>query len=493
MDVYQCTNSSKFPFLLPLYGVRGQGAYNKHMKIKSIIVFLFVFHLVFSQINMTGSESPIVLSNFKFQHPMTVTSVEEVAIVKVRIAKGTEPQATAYKALIAAANSQQYFIPNAPVTMQIDSGYTNGNLQQMRTWLGNEASAAYTSALAYTYSGDTKYATKAIQVMNAWAGKGTTFTGGGRFLQLGAWFTPMLYAADLLNDYKGWNTTDKTTFKTWWREQVLVHTHEALYKYNNNQKDAGMIGVMAASVVLEDSGLMQECLNEFLSYFQTNASITDHPKQWKIYNDYRGIFLTDEVDRNLGRSGLTYTYLAMTTTVQNMEMARYAGYNFWTAKTLNNGSFLGVIEQLFKWSILGETYPWYTNPDNDKTYQRNCFEIAKSNCLISTPMRDWIINNRPLDGAQGDQYVTLNKGDIFNYPITDIGEIRTENVHIFRLSNGIVNIKSTNDNKTDAIIYNKLGMKLKQISLSQGDNLVTLPINDLYIVQVENKAFKIIL
>lgn len=463
------------------------------MKTKLTIIFVLVGHLGFSQIKMTGSESPIVLSNFKFQHPMTVTSVEEVAIVKARIAKGTEPQATAFKALIAAANSQQYFLPNAPATMQIDSGYTNGNLQQMRTWLGNEASSAYTSALAFTYSGDPKYATKAIEIMNAWANKGTTFTGGGRFLQLGAWFSPMLYAADLLNDYEGWNATDKAKFKNWWREQVLVHTHEALYKYDNNQKDAGMIGAMAAAIVLEDSGLLQECLNEFLSYFKTNASVTDHPKQWKIYNDYRGIYLTEDIDRNLGRSGLTYTYLAMTTAVQNMEMARYAGYNFWTAKTVNGGSFQGVIEQLFKWSILGDAFPWYANPDNDKTYQRNSYEIANSNCLLSTPMKDWLSKNRPLDGAQGDEYVTLNKGDIFNYTITEITKTKTDIVHIFRQSSGILNIKSATDNKVEAIIYNKLGMKLKQISLSMGDNLVTLPINDLYIIQVKNEVFKIIL
>ena len=463
------------------------------MKIKLIIIFVFVGHLGFSQIKMTGSESPIVLMNFKFQHPMTVTSVDEVAIVKARIANGTEPQATAYKALIAIANAQLYFIPNAPATMQIDSGYTNGNLQQMRTWLGNEASAAYTSALAFTYSGDTKYATKAIEIMNAWASKGTTFTGGGRFLQLGAWFSPMLYAADLLNDYDGWNATDKAKFKNWWREQVLVHTHEALYKYRNNQKDAGMLGSMAAAMVLEDSGLLQECLNEFLSYFQTKASVTDHPKQWKIYNDYRGIYLIEDIDRNLGRSGLTYTYLAMTCAVQNMEMARYAGYNFWTAKTLNSGSFQGVIEQLFKWSILGDVFPWNANPYNDKTYQRNSYEIANSNCILSTPMKDWLSNNRPLDGAQGDEYVTLNKGDIFNYTTTDIGETRTDNIHIFRQNNGIINIKLAIANKVEAIIYNKLGMKLKQLSLSMGDNFVALPIKDLYIVQVENIAFKIIL
>ena len=36
-------------------------------------------------------------------------------------------------------------------------------------------------------------------------------------------------------------------------------------------------------------------------------------------------------------------------------------------------------------------------------------------------------------------------------------------------------------------------MRLKQISLINGDNFISLPTNDLYIVQIDKKAFKILL
>ena len=381
------------------------------MKIKIIILFFVFGHLGFAQINMTGSESPIVLSNFKFQHPMTVTSAREVAIVKDRIARSIEPQASAFKNLIFAADSLQTFLPDPPDTFNIWKGDP-----ELRDSLWRNCSAAYTSALAYVYTGNAKYAVKAVEVLNTWARKNTVFTGKSRFLQLGAWFTPMLYAADLLYGYDGWKTEDRIVFKKWWKQQCLVNTLEVMRTKLNNWADAGVIGCMAAAVVFEDQELFEETLNELLSYYKANLSgkAASLGTSWKLANDSKGVYLPLEAVREEGRKGLTYSYLAMTTTVQSLEMARYAGYNFWTAKTPQGADFQGVIEQMFRWSILGEVFPWYANPDNEKSVQRNCYEIANSNCELPGSMKDWLNSNRPVQGAQGDEYVTLNKGDIIN-------------------------------------------------------------------------------
>ena len=467
------------------------------MKKLLFLVTIFLFSQIsFAQINMTGTESSIVLTNFTFRHPMTATSVEEIVKVKDRIAKGIEPQASAYKKLVAAGNVQLYFIPDPPDSMNIIGGYEPGNtLVAQRAWLWKNCSCAYTCALAYAYTGETKYANKAVAVLNAWATKGTVFYGGDAGLQLGSYFSPMLYAADLLHDYAGWTATDRTKFKTWWTARCLVHTKTIMNTKFNNWLDAGLLGVMSAAVVFEDVNLLQTALNKLLLYFQVNpSSSTPANPSWKMSKDSRGYYLTDEVDRNLGRSGLTYSYYSLTTGVQCFEIARYAGYNFWTAKTTKGATCQGVIEQLFKWSIDGVTFPFYTGtPDNDKANQFNSYEIANSNFKVSSTITQWLATNRPVIGAQGDEYVTLNKGDIFNYTITDISEITTDNFRIFRQSNGIVNIKSSIDYKVQAIVYNKLGMRLKQIPLINGDNFISLQANDLYIVQIDKKAFKILL
>ena len=93
--------------------------------------------------------------------------------------------------------------------------------------------------------------------------------------------------------------------------------------------------------------------------------------------------------------------------------ARYAGFDFWQAAT-QGATFQKVIEQLYKWSMAGQNFLWNSKPDNKKTNQFNSFEIAKNNCQLPGKIISWLNANRPLVGAQGDQYVTLNKGDISN-------------------------------------------------------------------------------
>ena len=43
--------------------------------------------------------------------------------------------------------------------------------------------------------------------------KMTVFTGGDRGVQLGSWFSPMLYAADLIDDHAGWTSAERINFK----------------------------------------------------------------------------------------------------------------------------------------------------------------------------------------------------------------------------------------------------------------------------------------
>lgn len=329
-----------------------------------------------------------------------------------------EPQKTAFRKLIYIADSFQRFIPDPPVSMEIISGKQNSstrNTLDQRIWLWRNCSAAYTSALAFTYTGNQKYADKAVKILNAWVNKGTVFIGNGRYLQIGAWFSPMLYAADLLHDFEGWNQNDRAKFKKWWQDQCLVNTLEIMVNKKNNFKDAGILGVISAAMVFEDRELLEKALNELLLAYKKNPKDASKNESWKIAKDEKGVYLPLEAERELGRKGLVYSYLSMTTTVQSMEMARYAGYNFWTAKTPDGGTYQGVIEQLFKWSIQGEPFPWNPKPDNEKSVQVNSFEIANSNCRIPAAMKAWLKKNRPVLGAQGDEYVTLNKGDIFNY------------------------------------------------------------------------------
>ncbi|MGE5606422.1 MAG: alginate lyase family protein, partial [Bacteroidota bacterium] len=298
--------------------------------------------------------TPIDLNQIIFSHPMTVINRSEFSVVKELIAKNINPQAFAFQNLIADADEALQFIPDPPANMNIMSSYELGNnLQEMRAWLWKNCHAAYCSALAYAYSGKIDYAEKAVSILNAWAKKATTFYGAECGLQLGSYFTPMLYAADLLTDYSGWNEWDQQDFKEWWRKNCLVHTREVMYSKDNDWKDAGILGVLAAAVVLEDPTLFYEALVELASY-----SYGD----WKLKRNNNTVYLPREVNRNNGRNGITYTNYAFTCLVQAIEIARYAGFNFWNLKTTSGASLKEAVESLFKWDVLGAPFPWNQNP-----------------------------------------------------------------------------------------------------------------------------------
>jgi hypothetical protein len=363
---------------------------------------------------------PVSMDGFAFRHPITVINQAELAAVKRRIAQRIEPQATAFAKLIHDADAAQSFHPDPPDTMNVMGGYEKNSNQELviRPWFWRNCHAAYASALAYAYTGRTAYADRAVEVLNAWAAKGTTFTGKDRGLQLGSWFSPMLYAADLLHDYAGWKPADRARFEAWWRGHCLPHTLEVMRERDNNWKDAGLLGVMSAAVALEDKSLLAEALAELQSYFQDRTDPHVQIKgAWKLTKDKRGVYLPREVTRNNGGSGITYTAYAFTTMVQALEIARYSGHDFWPRRTPEGASLQAAIEWQFRWDELNQPFPWNPIPLHFKT-RKNVFEIANNHFHLMPEIGQWLKANRPVNGEQGDEYVTLNKGDLFDFGAT---------------------------------------------------------------------------
>ncbi len=130
------------------------------------------------------------------------------------------------------------------------------------------------------------------------------------------------------------------------------------------------------------------------------------------------MYLPREVIRNDGKSGLTYTAYALTTMVQCFEIARYCGFNFWDYKTQENTSLQELIYQYYKWDIKKEKFPWNSSPNyTDK--RRNVYELASTIYNMDEEFQLWVRGNWPLmNGREGDEYITLNKGDIFGSGIS---------------------------------------------------------------------------
>ena len=370
---------------------------SKTVVITSLLTTIILFFLPHKLSAINSDELEL-----SFTRPMTVTNPEYLAVAKKRVELGLEPQITAYNILIDRANSALSFEPDPPEHMEIMGGYEdNSNLGEMRAWLWRNCSNAYTTALAYAYTGEAEFADKTIEILMAWAEKNTSFSGFDRGLQLGSFFSPMLYAADLIYEYAGWDSDQKDLFENWWRNEVLPHVHEVMRKTENNWKDAGVLGVLSAAAVFQDEDLLKEGIGELQKYFEGD---------WKMHKRSSGAdYLPHEVIRIEGSAGINYTAYALTTMTQALEIARFAGVDLWFEKTTGSGASMnGVISQFFRWHILKEWFPWHPDPVRT-TVRKNTYELGNYHFNI-TGLPDWLESDRPVAGRQGDEYTTLNRG-----------------------------------------------------------------------------------
>lgn len=219
----------------------------------------------------------------------------------------------------------------------------------------------------------------------------------------------MLYAAELLWSYQGWTSEQRRRFEAFWRRRCLVHTEFVMLRANN-WGDNALMGVLAAAIAFEDEALARLCLARLNDYFFGD---------WKMRTDERGTFLPHEVERNDGRSGITYTAYSLQALTQLLEMARNFGpmFDWWNRPTTGAVSMKALYEDYFRWNVLKEPFPWYLENFSEgepiRTNSRaNTLEIAYSRLKLHPRIGAWLEKNRPVNGAEGDPYATLLKGDL---------------------------------------------------------------------------------
>ena len=111
-------------------------------------------------------------SHTPFLHPGILLNRAQLDLIKQRVAAGTEPQKTAFAALIKSELAALDYAPNPRAIVECGS-FSKPDLgckDERR-----DATAAYTQALAWVITGKEKYAHNAVRIMNAWA---TVLTGG---------------------------------------------------------------------------------------------------------------------------------------------------------------------------------------------------------------------------------------------------------------------------------------------------------------------------
>jgi Alginate lyase len=145
-----------------------------------------------------------------FRHPGVLVNGEQLDFLKAKIAAGTAPWKAAFDKAKRSGSASVTYTPKpfANVECGAYSNPNNGCSEEM-----DDATAAYTQALLWYFTGDAGYATRAIAIMNAWATTLKEHTNTNAPLQ-SAWASAVWpRAGEIIRySYSGWAAQDMARF-----------------------------------------------------------------------------------------------------------------------------------------------------------------------------------------------------------------------------------------------------------------------------------------
>lgn len=137
----------------------------------------------------------------QFVHPGIPFTRSDLDLLKQNITQ--EPWLSAYNSFKSDARSQLSYGMQGPFAIVSRAPDINRN-----QWI-NDMTAVHNLAFMWIFTGDTAYAKKATDILNAWAVTQTSWTGDESFLDLGDQANMFVTAADILKStYPGWTATN---------------------------------------------------------------------------------------------------------------------------------------------------------------------------------------------------------------------------------------------------------------------------------------------
>jgi hypothetical protein len=145
-----------------------------------------------------------------FVHPGVLNTREELDFVKKKIQAGAEPWLSVYNRMKSSASGSLSYTPHPGSEVQCG---TNSNPDVHCGDEKRDCAAAYTHALLWYYSGNTAYAKKSIEIMNAWSAVLKTHSLANVPLQCGWVGTSWARAAEIIRyTYTEWPAAEIQRF-----------------------------------------------------------------------------------------------------------------------------------------------------------------------------------------------------------------------------------------------------------------------------------------
>jgi len=219
----------------------------------------------------TGTMSATGAAITSFVHPGLLHTQADFDRMKAKYT--TSPWSGSWDLLINNSHASLSYTPH-PQTI-VYRGYDGVHPENYGN-LFNDVAAAYACALRWKISGDTAYADKAVQIMNAWSSTLTGISGTtDADLAAGIYGYEFANAGEIMRTYSGWAAADLTSFQNMMKNVFYPINHDFLIRHNNtdithywaNWDLCNMASILAIGVLCDDVNLF----NEAVTYFQSGA------------------------------------------------------------------------------------------------------------------------------------------------------------------------------------------------------------------------------
>ncbi|KAJ5802534.1 uncharacterized protein N7503_004984 [Penicillium pulvis] len=202
-----------------------------------------------------------------FVHPGALHTAQDFQRINTHIANGDEPWNTTWTLLTASSFAQADYQPSPKmIVYRGDNGVDTENYPS----LYHDTAAAYQLAIRWKVTNDTSYADAAVNVLSSWAATLTAINGtSDMFLASGLYGYQMANAAELMSDYAGWDSSNKTAtanmltnvFASMNMLFMEEHNGNGYYHYYANWDQCNLASLLAIGIFTDNQTMYDYALD----------------------------------------------------------------------------------------------------------------------------------------------------------------------------------------------------------------------------------------
>ncbi|MGF6730342.1 hypothetical protein OKW50_002423 [Paraburkholderia youngii] len=210
-----------------------------------------------------------VATSGAFVHPGLLHTQTDFDRMAQKVAAQAQPWYAGFQMLTANGHTRLSWSPR-PAAVVNRGGTGPQNYPQ----LYGDIAAAYACALYWKVTGDTAYADKAVQIMNAWSSTLQSLAGDSNVdLAAGLYGYEFAIVGEILRSYPGLAAADLTAFQSMMSNIFYPINIDFLNRHNNtdythywaNWDLCSMASIMAIGVLCDDRTMFDEAVNYYLS------------------------------------------------------------------------------------------------------------------------------------------------------------------------------------------------------------------------------------